>query len=121
MPPVNDTRLPAAAKQQTISAISAAQTMYASGAAGPSPAAAAAGRTKMPAPIVTLMMLAVSWRGPIARTSPASETDVMASQCTSSGAGHNACVKTLGAVLQEKLNGPCVSEGLVLRRTERPV
>jgi hypothetical protein len=27
----------------------------------------------MPAPMVTLMMLAVSWRAPIARTSPASE------------------------------------------------
>jgi hypothetical protein len=37
-----------------------AHTTYASGAAAPSPRAATAGSTKMPAPIVMLMMLAVS-------------------------------------------------------------
>ena len=43
---------PAAAKQATIKPITPAQTMYASGAAGPSPPATIAGSTKMPAPIV---------------------------------------------------------------------
>src|SRR5436190_6505598 len=71
-PPVNDTRLPAAAKQETISAINPAHTMYAIGAAAPSPPATNAGSTKMPAPIVTLTMLAVRSRTPMARTSPES-------------------------------------------------
>src|SRR5471030_560701 len=37
----------------------------------------------MPAPIVTLMMLAVSWRAPIARTSQASDVGGMRGDCTS--------------------------------------
>src|SRR5476649_1597680 len=37
----------------------------------------------MPAPIVTLMMLAVSWRAPIARTSPASDVGGMRGDCIS--------------------------------------
>src|SRR5471032_1910578 len=37
----------------------------------------------MPAPMVTLMMLAVSCRAPIARTSPASEVGSMRGDCTS--------------------------------------
>src|SRR5262245_30435735 len=72
MPPVMATRLPAAAMQATMSAIAIAHAMYAKGADGPSPAAAVPGRTKMPAPIVTLTRMAVSRRTPIARTSPAS-------------------------------------------------
>src|ERR1700730_14464299 len=71
-PPVSDTRLPADAKHVTISAINTAHTMYASGAAVPRLAATVAGSTKIPAPIVTLTMLAVSRRTPIARTSPSS-------------------------------------------------
>src|SRR5439155_6251577 len=42
------------------------------GAAGPSPAATVAGRTKIPAPMVVLTMLAVRRRTPIARTNEAS-------------------------------------------------
>src|SRR6516162_7804745 len=83
MPPVSETRLPAAAKQHTMSAITAAQTTYAIGAAAPRPADATAGSTKMPAPIVTLTMLAVSCRAPIARTSPASDVRGMRRDCTS--------------------------------------
>src|SRR3954462_13432599 len=37
----------------------------------------------MPAPMVTLMTLAVSCRAPIARTSPASDVTVMRGDCTS--------------------------------------
>src|SRR5258708_31029838 len=37
----------------------------------------------MPAPMVTLMMLAVSWRAPIARTRPASDAGDMRRDCTS--------------------------------------
>src|SRR5439155_1797082 len=88
-PPVSETRLPADAKHNTISAISIAQTTYATGAAGPRRSATTAGSTKMPAPIVTLTMLAVSRRTPIARTSAASAsrsgswTRVTVAHCTS--------------------------------------
>ncbi len=46
--------------------------MYAMGAAAPSRSATVAGIRKIDDAIVTLMMLAVSWRVPIARTSCAS-------------------------------------------------
>src|SRR5581483_4536806 len=78
-PPVNDTRLPAEAKHKTMSAISVAQTRYAIGAAGPRNPATIAGSTKMPAPIVTFTMLAVSRRRPMARTSAASAVRVSSS------------------------------------------
>src|SRR3954468_12973766 len=53
------------------------------GAAAPSPVEATAGSTKMPAPMVTLITLAVSWRAPIARTSPTSDAGGMRRDCTS--------------------------------------
>src|SRR5215203_4491346 len=52
--------------------MSAAQTRYASGAAAPSRPATVAGIRKIDDAMVTLMMLAVSWRMPMARTSCAS-------------------------------------------------
>ena len=60
MPPVIDTRLPATASVTDISAIIAAQTKNASGAAAPIPCATSAGSTKIPAPTVVLTMAAVS-------------------------------------------------------------
>ncbi len=66
---MSDTRLPAAAKHNAINAINVAQTRYATGAAAPSPAATVAGIRKIDDAIVTLMMLAVSSRVPITRTS----------------------------------------------------
>jgi hypothetical protein len=69
---VSDTRLPAAAKHRAIRAINAAHTRYAIGAAEPSRSATVAGIKKIDDAIVTLMMLAVSWRVPIALTSFAS-------------------------------------------------
>src|SRR5262249_16283879 len=66
-----------------MSAISAAQTTYAIGAAAPRPADATAGSTNIPAPTVTLTMLAVRWGAPIARTSPASEVRCMRRDSTS--------------------------------------
>ena len=65
---VIDTRLPASAKQSTMSAIDAAQTRYANGAAAPSVAATPEGRRKMPPPIVTFTMPAARPHTPIART-----------------------------------------------------
>src|SRR4029077_13315432 len=83
-------------KQHTMSAMSTAHTRYASGAAGPSPAAAATGSTKIPAPIVVLMMLAVSCRVPIARTSPASVVVAMPRDFTSSSPGGQTPAETPG-------------------------
>ena len=68
-PPVNDTRLPAMANEVTTRAIATAQMKNAIGAAAPRPAATIAGKTKIPAPIVALTMLAVSAGTPRARTS----------------------------------------------------
>src|SRR4051812_37779694 len=76
--------------------MSAAQTMYAIGAAAPSPAATNAGSTKMPAPMVTLMMLAVRSRTPMARTNPASLATLRSLYLNTSTevchSGHSACV-----------------------------
>src|SRR6266550_2277118 len=59
---------PAMAQQVTNNTIAIAQQMNASGAADPSPFATVAGMTKIPAPIVELIMLAVSAGIPIPRT-----------------------------------------------------
>src|SRR5581483_8776969 len=68
-PPVRATRLPASAKQRTMSPIAMAQATYAAGAAGPKAAAAAAGSRKIPPPTVTFTMAAASPHTPSARTS----------------------------------------------------
>src|SRR6185295_7115311 len=70
-PPVSETRLPASAKHSTMRPMATAQTTYASGAAVPSASATPVGRRKMPAPIVTLTMLAARPHTPTARTSDA--------------------------------------------------
>src|SRR5258705_1703003 len=54
------------------------------GAAAPRPAATAAGKMKMPDPMVMLTMLAVSERTPNARTSARSDEACMRRDCTSS-------------------------------------
>ena len=59
-PPVIDTRLPASAKQRTMSPIATVQARYASGAAAPTSAATPEGRRKMPPPIVTFTIPAAS-------------------------------------------------------------
>ena len=68
-PPVSGTRLPASAMQSTISPIAAAQTRYATGAAGPSAEATVAGRRNMPPPTVMFTIAAASPAVPMARTS----------------------------------------------------
>src|SRR5438093_25705 len=67
-PPVNDTRLPAIAKQVTNKTIAIAQQRNANGAAEPSPFATVAGITKIPAPIVELTIFAVRAGTPMPRT-----------------------------------------------------
>src|ERR1043166_5267803 len=57
------------AKDVTTSAMTTAQMANAIGAAAPRPAATIAGRTKIPAPMVALTMLAVRVGTPRARTS----------------------------------------------------
>jgi hypothetical protein len=57
------------ANEVTTNAITTAQIANAIGAAAPNPAATIAGKTKIPAPIVALTMLAVSVGTPRARTS----------------------------------------------------
>src|SRR5439155_5063514 len=54
----------------------------------------------MPAPIVTLMTLAVSWRASIARTSPDSASAVTRGTVPHLFARHSACVKRCGVVSQ---------------------
>ena len=66
---MSDTRLPASAMHNTISAIATAHTRYAIGADGPIEVATFAGSRKMPPPIVMLMMPAARPKVPIARTS----------------------------------------------------
>src|SRR2546423_3283820 len=61
------------ANDVTMSAIAIAQMMNAIGAAGPNPNATPAGRTKIPAPTVALMILDVSVGTPRARISFSSE------------------------------------------------
>ena len=56
------------AKQVTNSTMAIAQQTNARSAAGPSVLAIAAGKTKIPAPMVELMMLAVSAGMPMPRT-----------------------------------------------------
>src|SRR6185295_13699740 len=73
-PPVIDTRLPASAKQRTISPIASVHTRYASGAAGPTAAATPAGSRKIPPPTVTFTIPAASPHVPITRASPRSPT-----------------------------------------------
>src|SRR5437762_1054965 len=63
-PPVSATRLPASAKQRTISPIAIAQTRYANGAAAPRDPATVDGRRKIPAPTVTFTIPAARLQVP---------------------------------------------------------
>ena len=78
-PPVDATRLPASAKQSTMSPIAIAQSKYASGAAAPSVAATLDGRRKIPAPTVMFTIPAAKPHVPSARIRDASR----ASSCSS--------------------------------------